>query len=76
MVLDGNYACVLRVILKSFSLAILVSLTNIFKISLECKTKHILQLFTVRNFLETRLTFNLFLSFRKIGLCGFDCENA
>ena len=27
------------------------------------KIKHILQLFTVRHFLETRLTFDLFLSF-------------
>ena len=58
---QGTY-CV-RVPLKSFSLDILVILTNIFTISLGCKTKHILQLFTVWHFLETRLTFDLFLRF-------------
>ena len=49
--------------MKSFSLAILVSLTNILKIHWGVKIKHILQLFNVRHFLETRLTFDLFLSF-------------
>ena len=52
-----------KVPLKTFSLIILVSLTNVFKISLKCKNYTHLQLFPVRHFLEKRLTFDLFLNF-------------
>ena len=52
---------VIGVLSKSFRLAILVNSTNIFKFYALVKTKHILQLFTVRYFPETDLRFEPFL---------------